>query len=74
MTLKLDRSDCNRLAIACLTLQHSLEREAADDQTNADRREIAQRSAKMWERLHEAVRAQVDDFDRKQAERKSAKA
>jgi hypothetical protein len=69
MTLKLDRSDCARLAIACTTLQQALEREAADAATTAERREIAQSSAAAWGRLHDEIRAQLDDWDRKQAER-----
>ncbi len=44
MTLKLDRSDCNRLSTACLALQQSLENEAADPATSADRRTIEQSS------------------------------
>lgn len=44
MTLKLDRSDCTRLALACTALQQSLENEAADPATSADRRTIAQSS------------------------------
>ena len=66
MTLKLDRSDCTRLALACTALQQSLENEAADPATSADRRTIAQSSAEMWKRLHDAIREQVNDFDRKQ--------
>lgn len=69
MTLKLDRSKANRLSMACLTIAQSLEREAADAATNADRREIAQRSAAMWHELRNEIRAQIDEFDRKQAER-----
>lgn len=69
MTLKLDRSDCARLALACTTLQQALEREAADPATSADRRPIAQSSAAAWARLHDRLRAQIDEFDRKQAER-----
>lgn len=69
MTLKLDRSDCNRLSTACLALQQSLENEAADPATSADRRTIAQSSAAAWARLHDRIRAQIDEFDRKQAER-----
>lgn len=69
MTLKLDRSKCNRLATACLAIAQSLEREAADPATGADRREIAQRSAAMWHALRSEVRAQIDEYDRKQAER-----
>ena len=69
MTLKLDRSKCNRLATACTAIAQNLEREAADDQTSADRREIAQRSAALWAALHDEVRAQIDEYDRKQAER-----
>lgn len=69
MTLKLDRSDCARLAMACTALQQFLEREAADPETSADRRPIAQSSAAAWRELHDRVRAQIDEHDRKQAER-----
>ena len=69
MTLRLDRNEVVRLAIACTTLQQALEREAADAATAADRRTIAQSSAAAWGRLHDEIRAQLDDWDRKQAER-----
>lgn len=69
MTLKLDRSDCARLMIACTALQHSLENEASNQETSADRRTIAQGSAEAWAQLHDRLRDQVDEFDRKQAER-----
>lgn len=57
----------NRLATACTA--QNLEREAADDQTSADRREIEQRSAAMWDALCDEARAKIDESDRKQAER-----
>lgn len=69
MTLKLDRSKCNRLSAACLAIAQNLEREAADPATSDDRREIATRSAAMWYGLRDEVRAQIDEYDRKQAER-----
>ena len=69
MTLKLDRSKCCKLLKACTAIAHSLESEATDDQTNADRRKIAQESAAMWNSLHDEVRAQIDEFDRKKAEK-----
>lgn len=74
MTLKLDRSKCNRLSMACLTIAQSLEREAADPATNSDRREIAQRSAEMWYHLRDEIRTQIDAFDKKQAEKKGGAA
>jgi len=73
MTLKLDRAQCCRLALACETLRQALEREAADTQTTADRRQIAQSSAAVWARLHDIVREQIAENDRKQAERAAAK-
>ena len=68
MTLKLDRSKCNRLAMACTAIAQDLEREAADDQTSADRQRSAQESAKMWYAYRDEVRAQIDDHDRRHAE------
>lgn len=69
MTLKLDRSDCTRIAMACTALQQYLEREATNPATSSDRRPIAQNSAAAWAALHDRVRAQIDEHDRKQAER-----
>ena len=69
MTLKLDRSKANRLSMACLMIAQSLEREVFDPETNADRREIAKSSAAMWHALRDEIRVQIDEFDRKQAER-----
>ena len=68
MTLKLDRSKCNRLSTACLAIAQNLEREAADPATSDDRREIATRSAAMWYAYRDEVRAQIDDHDRRHAE------
>ena len=69
MTLKLDRSKCCRLSMACLSMAQIFEREAADDQTNADRRKMAQESAAMWNSLYDEVCAQIDEFDWKKAEK-----
>lgn len=65
MTLKIDRQHACRLSTACLTVAQMLEREAADPETNADRREIAQRSAEMWYAIREEVRAQIEAWDAK---------
>lgn len=69
MTLKLDRLECCRLATACETIREALDREAADHQTTADRRQIAQSSAAAWARLHDIVREQIAAEDQKRAER-----
>lgn len=68
VTLKLSRNTCNRLSMACLSLAMDFEREAADDQTSADRQRSAQESAKMWYAYRDEVRAQIDDHDRRHAE------
>ena len=65
MTLKIDRQHACKLSTACLFAAQELEREAADPATNADRREIAQRSAKMWYELRDEVRAQIEEWDAK---------
>ena len=65
MTLKIDRQHACKLSTACLTVAQMLEREAADPETTAERREIAQRSASMWYALREEVRAQIDEWDAK---------
>lgn len=69
MTIKIDRSKCCRLALACTAIAQDLEREASDPSTSDDRREIALSSAATWHALHDEVRAQIDEYDRKQAER-----
>ncbi len=70
MTIKIDRSKCCRLALACTAIAQRLEREASDPETSEDRREIAQSSAEMWYALHDEVQAQIDEFDQKTAKSK----
>lgn len=66
MTLKLDRSFCCKLALACITLSDSLERESLDPETNEDRKAIAKCSAEFWKGLHDLIRNQITEFDLKQ--------
>lgn len=65
MNLKIDRSHACKLSMACLFCAQSLKQEAADPNTSADRKEIAQSSAQMWYDLREEVRAQIEAFDEK---------
>lgn len=65
MTLKIDRQHACKLSTACLTVAQMLEREAADPETTAERREIAQRSAEMWYALRDEVREQIAAWDEK---------
>ena len=66
MTIKMDRSKVSSLSIACLEIAFSLENEARDPNTSADRREIAESTAAMWHELHDEVRAQIEAWDAKQ--------
>lgn len=63
MTIKMDRSKVCRLSTACLTVALMLDAEARDPETDADRREIAKKSAAMWYELRDEVRAQIDAWD-----------
>lgn len=65
MNIKMDRSHVCKLSAACLAVAQMLEREANDPETTADRKEIAQRSAKMWHDLREEVRKQIAAWDEK---------
>lgn len=65
MTLKIDRQHACRLSKACLFVAQSLEREANDPETTAERREIALRSAEMWYAIRDEVRAQIEEWDAK---------
>lgn len=65
MKLELDRSDVTRMLIACTTISQSLKAESVDENTNEERRLIAARSAGMWDRMHDRIRAELDKWDRK---------
>lgn len=65
MTLKIDRQHACKLSMACLAVAQMHEREAADPETTAERREIAQRSAEMWYAIRDEVRVQIDEWDAK---------
>ena len=66
MLLRINESECELLATACASMQNELEKKAADPETNEDERFIALNNAGVWKRLHDAIREQITDFDRKQ--------
>jgi hypothetical protein len=67
MTLKIDRQDACKLALACTALADWQRRRANDPDEPIDSRENGARSEAMWNRLHDLVMEQIGAFDEKQA-------
>lgn len=57
ITLTLDESDVIYISLATIGLQYDFKREA-DESTTAQIREDKTKSAAMWKRIHDEIRAQ----------------
>lgn len=64
----INRMDICDLLIACTSVRFSLENEANDPNTTDERKRICLNSAKKWERLHDKVAKQLDEWDKEHTE------
>lgn len=62
MTLELTREDVRRLVIVCSNLECDFSKKAADDNPGLCRERDSE-TARMWGRIHNELKNQLDAFD-----------
>ena len=64
MSLKMTRLDMCDLMLATSSIYIDMDMEMRDERTTEARRKILRESMKKWERLHDEIRRQINEFDR----------
>lgn len=64
MSLKLTRIEMCDLMIATSSVYFGMDMEMRDEKTTESRKKILRESMKKWERLHDEIRRQINEFDR----------
>lgn len=64
MSLKLTRIEMCDLMIATSSIYFGMDMEMRDEKTTESRKKILRESMKKWERLHDEIRRQINEFDR----------
>ena len=64
MSLKMTRLDMCDLMLAASSIYIDMDMEMRDERTTEARRKILRESMKKWERLHDEIRRQINEFDR----------
>ena len=64
MSLKMTRLDMCDLMLATSSIYIDMDMEMRDERTTETRRKILRESMKKWERLHDEIRRQINEFDR----------
>ena len=64
MSLKMTRLDMCDLMLAASSIYIDMDMEMRDERTTETRRKILRESMKKWERLHDEIRRQINEFDR----------
>lgn len=63
MKLKMSRSDICRLMQATTHILIDAKRELRDEGTSEDRKKVLEGTIEMWQRIHDEVNHQIDEFD-----------
>jgi len=64
MSLKMTRLEMCDLMIATSSVYIDMDMELHDEYTTEPRKKVLRESMKKWERLHDEIKRQIDEFDR----------
>ena len=65
MNLKMTRADICKLMLATTHITIEAKQEQADENTSEERKRILEGTIAMWQRLHDEIEKQIDEFDEK---------